>query len=517
MGQVLYRKYRSKSLGEIVGQDHITSTLSNALKTGKVSHAYLLTGPRGTGKTSIARILAHEINGLPYSEDTHFDIIEIDAASNNGVEDVRELREKVQSSPSSAKYKVYIIDEVHMLTKQAFNALLKTLEEPPEHVVFILATTEAHKLPETIISRTQRYSFRPVPIEKVIEHLKSIAKSEKITISDDALRLIAEHGEGSFRDSISLLDQVSTYNDAVTAEHVEQLLGRPPTVLVDALLDAVAANDTAKVVQSLRALYDSGFEAATISVQLGKKLRADLLASSAAISPQKTIKMLQQLVAVPASPSPAQLLELALLSQTVLDDQNQNEVKPKDVKNVSQVKSQTSAVTPTAQKVSAKTKPAAVTIPAQKEEPEPVTPSNVDTQDTVTPPEVPEIAPDTETPVAAQGSLPQTINADELWHLVLQDIKQSHNTLYGIARMAKPTLDGDTLILATKFAFHQKRLSETKNRDILSASISTHRGAKTVVTCVVSQSTDKETDPEQPAKPDIAAISNIFGGAELLD
>ncbi|MEN9380090.1 MAG: hypothetical protein RJB15_1786, partial [Pseudomonadota bacterium] len=170
MGQALYRKYRSRSLDEIVGQDHVTSTLKQAIKQGRISHAYLLTGPRGVGKTSIARILAHEINELPYEDDsTHIDIIEIDAASNRRIDEIRELRDKVNIAPTSAKYKVYIIDEVHMLTKEAFNALLKTLEEPPAHVVFILATTDAHKLPETIVSRTQRFSFKPVDKPRVIE------------------------------------------------------------------------------------------------------------------------------------------------------------------------------------------------------------------------------------------------------------------------------------------------------------------------------------------------------------
>src|SRR5271170_1230568 len=175
MAQVLYRKYRSKRFGEIVGQEHITTTLEHALKQGTISHAYLFNGPRGTGKTSIARILAHEINGLPYDDEAHLDIIEIDAASNRRIDEIRELRERVNTAPAKAKYKVYIIDEVHMLTKEAFNALLKTLEEPPAHVIFILATTEAHKLPETIISRTQRFTFKPVESAKVAEHLKTIA------------------------------------------------------------------------------------------------------------------------------------------------------------------------------------------------------------------------------------------------------------------------------------------------------------------------------------------------------
>lgn len=302
MSQALYRKYRSKSLAEVVGQTHITDILTRALQSGRIAHAYLFTGPRGVGKTSIARILAHEINQLPYSDDSqHLDIIEIDAASNNGVEDVRDLREKVQIAPVSAGKKVYIIDEVHMLSKPAFNALLKTLEEPPAHVVFILATTDVEKLPATIISRTQRYGFKAISAADAVEHLKHIAKEEKITITDDALALIAERGDGSFRDSISLLDQLSslaTDKEGITVELIESALGLAPKKAVDSLLDAVTAHDVSAIARILTQVEADGISAVVLTNQLISTLREQ------AIEKPQLLPLLDALLDVPKSTQP---------------------------------------------------------------------------------------------------------------------------------------------------------------------------------------------------------------------
>jgi len=277
MSRALYRTYRSKSLAEIVGQSHVTDILAQAIKQGRISHAYLFTGPRGVGKTSIARILAHEINGFTYDENTtHLDIIEIDAASNNGVEDVRDLRAKVQIAPVSASKKIYIIDEVHMLSKAAFNALLKTLEEPPEHVVFILATTDIDKVPATIVSRTQRFSFRPIGTADAVTHLRFIADAEKIVVDDDALQLIAERGDGSFRDSISLLDQLASLADSkkgITTELIEASIGLAPKIIINDIIAAVEAHDIAGLVALLDDASNQGINGIVLSQQLTTRVR----------------------------------------------------------------------------------------------------------------------------------------------------------------------------------------------------------------------------------------------------
>lgn len=266
----LYRRYRPQKLDEVVGEEQVTQPLSSALKEGRVSHAYLFVGPRGCGKTSVARILAHEVNGFSYElEDDYVDIIEIDGASNRGIDNIRELREKVAIAPTLGKYKVYIIDEVHMLTKEAFNALLKTLEEPPEHVIFIMATTDVYKVPVTITSRAQTYTFKLANPEVMFAHLKKICEKEKIKIADDALKIVVKRGGGSFRDSLSLLDQISTLSsDEITKELVVSAMGLPEDEAVSELLESYISGDVTKITALLKDLLNSGIKSETLAEEM---------------------------------------------------------------------------------------------------------------------------------------------------------------------------------------------------------------------------------------------------------
>ena len=293
MTQALYRKWRPRQWDEIVGQGHIVQTLTNAVRAGRVGHAYLFAGPRGTGKTTVARIIAKAINCLnddpakrPCNECEHcqavnenrfLDLIEIDAASNTSVDDVRDLRDKINFSPSQGKYKIYIIDEVHMLSTAALNALLKTLEEPPPHAIFVLATTEINKIPATVLSRCQRHEFRRVPVDEIIGQLKLIAGQENIQVDEDALTVIARQATGSVRDAISLLDQLSSTGDKIDLALTQTILGTAASQTVLDLIASIQDQQSAPAMDAIQRALDAGADPRSLARQIVDYLRGLLL------------------------------------------------------------------------------------------------------------------------------------------------------------------------------------------------------------------------------------------------
>ena len=293
MSQALYRKYRPKEWDEVVGQNHVVTTLKNAIAADRVAHAYLFAGSRGTGKTTLARLLAKAVNCLnpdpakrpdnecenckAVNENRFLDLIEIDAASNTSVDDVRDLRDKINFSPSQGKYKIYIIDEVHMLSTAAFNALLKTLEEPPPHAIFVLATTEIHKIPATVLSRCQRHEFRRLPVDEIVKQLKAIIRAEKIQADDDALIQIARQSAGGMRDAISLLDQLSSTGDKITLKLAQTVLGTATSQTVLDIISSVMDHDPAHGLETIHKALDAGADPRSLARQIVEYLRGLML------------------------------------------------------------------------------------------------------------------------------------------------------------------------------------------------------------------------------------------------
>lgn len=466
--KALYRRYRPKTLSEVVGQEQITGILQNSLKNGKLAHAYLFIGPRGTGKTSVARILAHEINGFKYElEDDYLDIIEIDAASNTGVDNIRDLREKAIIAPAKGKYKVYIIDEVHMLSKSAFNALLKTLEEPPEHVIFIMATTDAYKVPVTITSRSQTFTFKLAEPGVMFDHLKKIAKQEKINITDEALRIVVKRGGGSYRDSLSLLDQISTLSDGqIDASLITKALGLPQAEAVTNLLNGYAAGDIARIRAELQNLLDSGIKPEVIA----ENLISEILANPQPIH----LGLLDKLLDVSRSSFPNAKLLLALIPQN------------------------TPVISPTA--IAAPATPKTIATPKQGAAPsrnEAAQPETKVTPNKTEPPikEEPKAEIHRATPVAPEPSADDA----EIWNSILVYAQEHVPGIYRYLSESDYVFNSDKLTIYAKKKFNKTQIAKK------SPMITEFLNGKYTVE-VNDQTLNKDAE--------MAAIAEIMGGGE---
>ncbi len=526
MSLSLYRKYRPLTFADVIGQTHIVQTLSNAITNSRVGHAYLFTGPRGTGKTTMARIFARAVNcqnpngANPclecevcknITEGRSLDIFEIDAASNTGVDNIRELRENVKFPPSHAKFKVYIIDEVHMLSTGAFNALLKTLEEPPAHVIFILATTEIHKVPETIISRCQRYDFTRISLEHIIEKLSLIAKSEDIAIEKEALEMIAIAAEGGMRDAESLLAQVMSLEDKnITAKEVEEILGTTKRQSLEAMVGYLLSKKTTEALTLVTELSQDGYDLDVFNKSFLNYLRQVMLVSvdeklakifAHELTQEQTLALIEQ-----AKDHKAQ--EILFIIQCF--NEIQGKIKsafipqlPLEMAIIKAVQGQMIKVpvASAAQLIASAPKTPTVSAPQIQpayKAPQPIpTPMQIaaEVNDTpfaplpapteITTPKAPvgsEIAPTSSDMPASNNQAPQEIMAqgseissgDSLlsinevkkhWNQAVVDMRQLNHSLSAVLQSCQPVgVEGNILTMATKFSFHKDKLNEHANK-----------------------------------------------------
>ena len=457
--KALYRRYRPKTLDEIVGQEQVTDILKKSIANDKIAHAYLFIGPRGCGKTSAARILAHEINQFKYElEDEYLDIIEIDGASNTGVDNIRDLREKAIIAPTQGKYKIYIIDEVHMLSKSAFNALLKTLEEPPEHVVFIMATTDAQKIPITITSRSQIYTFKLADPSTMFEHVKKICKKEKIAIDDDAIKIIVRRGGGSFRDTLSILDQISTVSDEkITAEIINRAFGLPQEESIRQILESYASGDLEAIRKQLLDLNSTGIKAEVI---------AENLISAVVENPQQVyLPLVDKLLEVSRSNFPQVKLLLAL---------TMTNVTPRVI--AQPIVAQATAPAP---------KPSPNPAPNVEATPEPV--------EAAPSPSVEDIAPVTPIHIA-EGA-----QDDELWNQITARLSETNKPTLSLLDKVGYEVNGKTLRIYAGGTFTYKSLDKRRG----------------IIASILPDGYELELSEDTLVKDkEIAGIAELMGGGE---
>ncbi len=489
----LYRKYRSQDFDEIIGQEPIISTLKNAIKNNRIAHAYLFTGPRGTGKTSTARIFAKALNCaarkgtnpcgkcdqcIKITNGHAVNVIEIDAASNRGIDDIRDLRDKIAYKPVEGLYKVYIIDEVHMLSPEAFNALLKTLEEPPSDTVFILATTEPQKVPVTISSRCQRFDFGRISADKVVEHLKEIAKKEKIKIEDEALESIARASEGSLRDALSLIDQLSSYcGDTIKADNVAEVLGTSEPQFLFDLGNAILNGSEKEAILLVDKAVLSGVAVPQLTKDLLWHFRNLVLSKIGSDEILEIPKAQREALKADSEKAGLEKLKFAVKKLSSADAEMKWVRAPRMLLEMALIELCTDTAGPLDVPVKADLKPAPIT---EKK---------------------------------AENGVFSSIRSG--WGNILEKMKSKSPFGYVSLHEAEPIeLDkNNRLIISFKkgYTFHKSRIEEPKNRLLLEECISGMTGKNISISCIIS---DVKTPPakQEPAAVSVSDIEEIFDG-----
>lgn len=505
----LYRKYRPKKLDDIIGQPQVTDILKAAVEKQIIGHAYLFSGPRGTGKTSAARILAHEFNKIPYEDDSlNLDIIEIDAASNRRIEDIRDLREVVKLAPTKAKYKIYIIDEVHMLTTESFNALLKTLEEPPAHAIFILATTDLHKVPPTILSRTQKFTFKLLAVDELAKHLASICKQEGIKAKKTALSLIAGLGGGSVRDAISILDQLQSLGDEISEELVRDVMGMPSAKLQTQITNALKNYDSTTLLDLINSMMESGANQ--------KEVIKNLISSLVHIPNLSNLQLnlVDNLAEALNTYDPLLFLKIALLKFNP-NIQQVELAEPEVVKP--KIKSAPTYSNP--QKHERIEKPAGDIQKAVNLE---------KNQENKYPDEEEQASDSLKKQQAETDKVNSSLKLSGVtWQKVLEEVKSKSASTYAMMRLSQAEPEGNKLKIIFKFEFHKKKMDEGKNRQALTEALklviglepelkySVDKDVKLNNTSLGSDEEDSGVNPNQGSI--LGKVSDIMGGGEVLE